>query len=330
MSLPNWARAHGNPLYSALIRSQPQDFDVTEELGFEFSGDGEHDFLFVEKTNANTDWVSKQLAGHAGVPPRDVGYAGLKDRHAVTRQWFSVPRWNAPDWNALAIDGVRLLDQQRHNRKLRRGAHQSNRFRIVLQGQTPAEAALQERLVMIKAVGVPNYFGRQRFGRGGANIALADQWAEGRRLPRHKRSFAISAARSFLFNEELAQRVADGTWNQLLAGDIANLDGSGSVFTVTEPDAELLRRCDEMDIHPTGTLSGDGSPLLSSATGHENWLAALEGARVKPARRSLRLRIADLDWSISEDSLLLEFALPRGAFATSVLREIADVEDAPR
>jgi len=99
---------------------------------------------------------------------------------------------------------------------------------------------------------------------------------------------------------------------------------------VTEPDAELLRRCDEMDIHPTGTLAGDGSPLLSSASGHENWLAALKGARVKPARRSLRLRIADLDWSISEDSLLLEFALPRGAFATSVLREIADVEDAPR
>ena len=124
--------------------------------------------------------------------------------------------------------------------------------------------------------------------------------------------------------------MADGTWNQLLAGDIANLDGSGSVFTVTEPDSELLRRCDEMDIHPTGTLFGDGSPLSSSYTGHESWLAALQGARVKPARRSLRLRVADLGWSGSEDSPLLEFTLPRGAFATSVLREIAEVHDQMR
>ena len=330
MSLPNWARAHGDPLFSALIRSRPEDFDVTEELGFEFSGDGEHDYLFVEKTSANTEWVSLQLAGHADVPARDVGYAGLKDRYAVTRQWFSVPRWNSPDWNLHEVAGARLLEQARHNRKLRRGAHQSNRFRIVLRGELPAAAELEQRLTRINAKGVPNYFGKQRFGRGGANIALAEQWAEGKRLPRHKRSFAISAARSYLFNQELDERVREGTWNQLLAGDIANLDGSGSIFAVTEPDAELIRRCLEMDVHPTGALLGEGSTPSSVTAGHEGWLKALNNARVKPARRSLRLRIADLEWSASEDGLRLEFALPRGAFATSVLCEIAAVEDAPR
>ncbi len=135
--------------------------------------------------------------------------------------------------------------------------------------------------------GVPNYFGLQRFGRGGANIALADQWSQGKRLPRHQRSFAISAARSYLFNQQLDSRVRDGSWNQLIAGDVANLDGSGSVFAVTEPDAELNRRCLELDVHPTGTLFGDGSPPTSVSAGHEGWLKALKDARVKPARRSL-------------------------------------------
>jgi len=330
MSLPDWARAHGGPLFSAVIRTQPQDFAVTEELGFELSDDGEHDYLFVEKTNANTDWVSQQLAIHAAVPPRDVGYAGLKDRHAVTRQWFSVPRWNAPDWQQLEVEGVQLLEQRRHGRKLRRGAHRANRFRIVLRGELGSASQLRDRMALLAAEGVPNYFGEQRFGRGGANIALADQWADGRRLPRQKRSFAISAARSYLFNEQLDGRVRDGSWNRLIAGDLANLDGSGSVFEVLEPDAELDRRCAELDIHPAGTLPGKGSPASGAAAHQQRWLTALSDARVKPASRSFRLRVAGLDWSVSGESLSLAFALPRGAFATSVLRELADVRDAPR
>ena len=122
MSLPDWARAHGDPLFVASMRSRPEEFDVTEVLGYEFSGDGEHDYLYIEKTSANTEWVLRQLASFAGVAGKDIGYAGLKDRHAITRQWFSVPRWHLPDWTELAVTGVRLLDQQRHNRKLRRGA----------------------------------------------------------------------------------------------------------------------------------------------------------------------------------------------------------------
>ncbi|MBT8066042.1 MAG: tRNA pseudouridine(13) synthase TruD [Gammaproteobacteria bacterium] len=330
MSLPDWSRAYGEPLFAARIRSQPADFDVTEELGFELSGDGEHDYLFIEKTSANTDWVLRQLAAHAGVPAKDVGCAGLKDRHAVTRQWFSVPRWHAPDWEQLDIDGVRLLEQQRHSRKLRRGAHTANRFRILLRGTLPEAGSLDARLKTIAAQGVPNYFGEQRFGRGGSNIALADAWSAGKRLPRHKRSLAISTARSFLFNSILDARVREETWDKLLAHDVANLDGTGSVFDVTALDDDLGRRCDEMDIHPAGPLCGEGTPPAVVPGGHENWLAALQNARVKAAYRSLRLRVADFAWSTGEESLELRFALRRGAFATAVLREIAQLKDATR
>jgi len=331
MALPDWARAYDAPLFSATIRTKAEDFDVTEELGFEFSGDGEHDYLFIEKIGANTEWVSRQLATHAEVPARDVGYAGLKDRHAVTRQWFSVPRWNTPDWQQLAVEGTQLLQQQRHNRKLRRGAHTANRFRIVLRGRAPEANTLAERLETMKIRGVPNYFGEQRFGRGGSNVTLADAWAQGKRLPRHKRSIAMSVARSFMFNQFLDARVRDKTWNQLLEGDVANLDGSGSVFTVDAVDDDLTRRCQEMDVHPTGPLYGDGSTPTDIITAeHKGWLKALNDARVKSANRSLRLRVADFEWSTGDDSLVLEFSLGRGAFATSVLREIADVHNVAR
>jgi len=328
MPLPDWARAHGAPLFSAVIRSKADDFDVTEELGFEFSGDGEHDYLFVEKSNANTEWVSRQLALHAGVPARDVGYAGLKDRHAVTRQWFSVPRWHSPDWNGLQLEGVRVLDAERHNRKLRRGAHTANRFRILLRGALPQGDELDERLAVVAASGVPNYFGEQRFGRDGGNVALADSWARGKKLPRHKRSLAISSARSYLFNQFLSARVRAGSWNRLLEGDVANLDGSGSVFAVSALDNDLTRRCEQMDLHPTGPLYGDGSSVPGISAAQESWLAALSNARVKQASRSLRLRVTELEWTAADGVLVLEFALRRGAFATSVLREIANIANA--
>jgi tRNA pseudouridine13 synthase len=314
-------------LFSAAIRTEIDDFDVTEELGFEFSGDGEHDYLFIEKRAANTEWVSRQLATHAHVPVRDIGYAGMKDRHAVSRQWFSVPRWHAPDWDRLDVEGVRVLDLQRHHRKLRRGAHRRNRFRIVMRGALPQDDILRERLATIASCGVPNYFGEQRFGRGGGNVALISDWAGGKRLPRHKRSIAISAARSYLFNEFLDSRVSARTWNRLLPGDLANLDGSGSVFAVDQLDGALTRRCEQMDIHPAGALFGDGSIATGASDAHGDWLTALSRARVKPGNRSLRLRIADFEWTAGADSLVLGFALARGAFATSVLREIAMVED---
>jgi len=327
MPLPDWARAYGAPLFAARIRTTPEDFQVTEKLGFEFAGDGEHDYLWIEKTGTNTEWLARQLARFADVPAKDVGYAGLKDRHAVTRQWFSVPRWHSPDWNALEIEGVQILDVHRHSKKLRRGAHKTNAFRIVLRGDDIAEhaEALEQRVGMIREQGVPNYFGEQRFGRDGSNLELADVWANGKRLPRHKRSIAISAIRSFLFNQSLHARVMDGSWNTLLRGDKANLDGTGSVFDVEAVDEELARRCLEMDIHPTAELIGDGSVCEK-----EKWLVALAKARVEPGTRSLRLRVAELEMHATDDALDLSFTLGRGAFATSLLRELADVSDASR
>lgn len=321
MALPDWARAHGPPLFRAAIRSEPADFQVREHLGWTFSGDGEHDYLHLEKTGANTEWVARQLARFADVPAKDVGYAGLKDRHAVTAQWFSVPRWHAPDWSQLDVDGVRTLDVQRHNRKLRRGAHTSNAFRIVLRGRgLEAHAAvLEDRVARIRQQGVPNYFGEQRFGRAGTNLRLADQWAAGKKLPRHARSLAISTIRSFVFNESLSRRVQDGTWNTLLPGDKANLDGSASVFDVEAVDSELERRCAELDLHPAGELVGEGSDGEPQA-----WFEALKRGRVKPGTRSLRLRVSNLEWSVEGDAATVAFTLARGAFATAVLREICE------
>ena len=284
--------------------------------------------MFVEKIATNTEWLSRQLAGFAGVPARDVGYSGLKDRNAVTRQWFSVPRWNSPDWAGLDVEGATVLDVQRHSKKLRRGAHKANHFKIVLRpNNTEADPfflasekgsdPFWERLRLVREHGVPNYYGEQRFGRQGANIQLADDWAAGKRLPRHKRSIAISSARSFLFNNFLHERVLDGTWNRILPGDLANLDGTGSVFGVDDVDDDIKRRCDEMDLHPAAELAGEGS-----TSGHDAWQRAFDKGRVKPGNRSLRLNVRDLRADVGPEQVELVFTLGRGAFATSVLREI--------
>ena len=329
MPLPDWARAYASaPLIAATIRTTPSDFDVTEELGYAFDAEGEHDYLFVEKIATNTEWLSRQLAGFAGVPAKDVGYSGLKDRNAVTRQWFSVPRWNSPDWSKVSIEGATLLDVQRHSKKLRRGAHKSNHFKIILRpnkkGSEPfllvsekGSDPFSEKLRLIGEQGVPNYYGEQRFGREGANVRLADDWAAGKRLPRHKRSIAISSARSFLFNEHLHGRVLDGTWNRILPGDLANLDGTGSVFDVDEVDADIERRCVEMDLHPAAKLAGEGSTC-----GHESWQRAFDKGRVKPGSRSLRLNVRELRAEVGPEQVELVFTLGRGAFATAVLREL--------
>jgi tRNA pseudouridine13 synthase len=335
-ALPEWARAHGAPLFTATIRDRPSDFQVEENLGFDFSGSGEHDYLWAEKTAANTDWVARQLARHAGVRPADVGYSGMKDRHAITRQWFSVPGRGAVDWGTFGADGVVILDVQRHHRKLRRGAHKSNAFRIAL--RTPDTSGMRqlidERLERMAACGVPNYFGPQRFGHNAANLDLARRLFAGARLKRDKRSIAISAARSFLFNEILSLRVADGSWECILPGELVNLDGTGSVFRADEVDETIERRAAELDIHPTATLwglrSGISPGVIESleqrvADAHSDLSAGLEHLEAKAAHRPLRLRVAELSWDVEDDALWLDFTLPAGGFATAVLREIATV-----
>ena len=325
------------PLIKAEIRRYPSDFEVAELFAESFSGDGEHAYLWVEKSGANTDWTATQLARFAGIPARDVGYAGLKDRHAITRQWFSVRAPASLDWSGFDAAGVRILRAERHHRKLRRGAHRGNRFRIALRSDeiNAADAAIESRLAEVRDVGIPNFFGQQRFGRGGANLRLAEDWAGGKRLPRHKRSIAISAARSAIFNAILERRVAESSWNQLLPGDMANLDGSGSVFAVDEVTEDLVRRCAAFDIHPTGTLWGDGAPVgsagvaeleLEVAKDFPTLTKGLQNNRVDAGSRPLRLLVKQLDWEFDDNVLWLEFELPKGGFATTVLGQIADCQ----
>ncbi|MGN6521074.1 MAG: tRNA pseudouridine(13) synthase TruD [Dokdonella sp.] len=328
--------AHGSPPASGVLRAEPADFRVDEQLGFEPSGSGEHAFVVVEKSGANTEWVARELARAAGVAPLAVGFAGLKDRHAVTRQAFTVQLAGRadPDWSSLAIDGVRVLSATRHNRKLKRGAHRGNRFRIVLRGVRGEREAMEQRLATIAARGVPNYFGEQRFGRDGGNLALAARLFAGERMPRERRGIALSAARSELFNAVLAARVERGDWDRALDGEVWMLDGTHAIFGPEPFTDELARRLAAFDIHPTGPLwgrgelrtRGDVAVLERNATASHGGLAdGLERAGLEQERRSLRLRAAGLAYAWeAPDRLVVEFGLGAGSFATTVLRELCD------
>jgi tRNA pseudouridine13 synthase len=328
------AFAHGGPPLSGRLRVSAEDFEVEEILGFEADGTGEHALLWIEKRDANTEWVARQLASFAGVTPLAVGFSGLKDRHALTRQAFSVqlPGRAGPDWTALQLEGVRVLEVRRHSRKLKRGVHAGNRFRIRLHELQGSRADAEHRLGAIAAHGVPNYFGEQRFGRGGENLRAARALFAGARMHRSQRGFALSAARSHLFNRVLDHRVGAGSWNRALEGEVWMLAGSHSIFGPQAIDGMLLQRLEEFDIDPTGPMWGRGD-LRSSAqvaeleqaivATDEALALGLAGEGLRQERRSLRLRPVGLRHSWVEDrSLLLEFTLPSGAFATSVLREL--------
>lgn len=328
--------AHGGPVARGRLRAEPADFRVEEVLGFEPDGSGEHAFLWIEKTGANTDWVARRLAQAAGVAPVAVGYAGLKDRHAVTRQAFTVQLAGraGPDWSALAIEGVEVLAVARHSRKLRRGAHRANRFVIRLRDVEGDPDAIEHRLALIRQRGVPNYFGEQRFGRGGANLELARSLFAGKRLPREQRGIALSAARSALFNAALARRVADTSWDRPLEGEVWMLDGTHAVFGPEPWSDALASRLAAQDIHPTGPMWGRGE--LRSAGGvatlerevaqvQPALAAGLEQAGLSQERRALRLRVRDLRHAWLAPGLLeLAFSLDSGAFATGMLRELLD------
>ena len=336
--LPDWARAFGSPLFPGLIRRSPEDFRVDEEAGFACSGDGEHDYLRIEKRGANTGWVARALAQHAGIPARDVGYAGQKDRHAVTTQWFSVrrPGRQGTNWRRFSAEGVRILEIARHDRKLRHGSHRGNRFEILVRGRLPSAPDLERRLAALRARGVPNYFGPQRFGRGGGNIGLATRLFAGERLRRASRSIALSAARSLLFNEILSRRVEADNWDEVLPGEAVNLAGSASYFVANEVTDDIVARVSAFDLHPTGAMWGRGSPACAGAPAEIEASVAgrfpaivdgLERAGLDAGQRALRLPLPDLEWDMRPDALLLRFALGPGAFATAVVREIAVLPD---
>ena len=328
--------AYGGPPLRGVLRVAPADFFVDEDLGFVPDGAGEHVLVRVEKRGANTDWVARELARYAGVGPDAVSYAGLKDRHAVTRQTFSVqlPLKREVDWAGLQHAEFRVLEAVRHGRKLKRGALRGNFFRIVLREVGGDRAAAEDVLARIAAHGVPNYFGEQRFGRDAANVDRALAMFAGRRVQRHERSLLLSAARSDLFNRVLAARVERRDWNRPLDGEVWMLAGSHSIFGPEPLTQELLDRHARADIEQTGPLWGEGElrtrgavQELEAAIGAEHALltAGLVSHGLRQERRALCLRPKDLlaRW-LSEPALELSFALEAGAYATVLLREICN------
>lgn len=332
----DFPKAHGGPIAQAILKATPQDFIVAESLSFPLSGEGEHLYLHIRKTNANTQWVCRQLARQLGVRQRDIGYAGLKDRHGITSQWFSLPAKpnTAARLEVLAIEGVELLEVQTHARKLRKGAIKHNHFTIRLRELAVDPAILARRLAVITTKGVPNYFDEQRFGHQRGNLDAAEQMFARRIKPsRFQRGLYLSAARAWLFNCILAQRVADQTWDQALPGDVFRLAGSKRFFVPEPLDPAIPQRLAQGDIHPTGALWGEGELASHDAVAQlekeiaGKWPVLTQGlldARVTQDRRPLRVIPEGLThcYEPLQQTLELSFSLPAGAYATALLREI--------
>lgn len=323
----------------AVLKADPADFVVEEQLAYSLSGEGEHLWVWVEKIGQNTDWVAKQLAKWAGIAPKNVGVAGKKDRQAVTYQWMSLhlPGQADPAVEALAVPGVRILKMQRHHRKLQTGGLSGNRFTLTLRKLAGEAAELETRLQRIREQGVPNYFGEQRFGNGFQNLPKATQLFQGQlKAPkRHQKSLYISAARSWIFNEILSRRTEQGCWNRALPGDVFQLQGSQKWFA-DDGDPALAERVEAMDLHPTGALTGRGVlPTQGEAfqleqtvmARHPIWQAGLEKLGLKQERRALRVWPKALTWQWPDaETLSVSFELPAGSYATMVVRELVQLE----
>lgn len=297
-------RASHFALSCAVLKQSVDDFYVEELFGPELSGSGEHVWLYLEKRGQNTEYLAKQLAQFAGIKPMDVGYSGLKDRWAQTRQWFSLYLGNKPepDWTQFQHEGVELFHWQRHSKKLRRGEHWGNRFKLVLRN-LEASNELEQALNLVKTQGFPNYFGPQRFGRKGENLVRGKRYFEGQiKASRSQRGFYLSAARSYLFNVNLGAAIASGAW---LAEDAA-----GPMFGDPQPEVQALSEAELVLI--------DQYPMLKAGL-HKN--------RLKLERRPYRIMPDNFTWDCAEKQISLSFDLPTGVFATALLSEIFVVSE---
>jgi len=335
----NLAYSSRRPETNGEIRARPEDFRVDERLGFDLEDTGQHLWLRIRKTGYTTEQVAGLLARQAGVLRRAVSYAGMKDRQAVTRQWFSVDLAGrpSPEWSQQLPSDVVVEAQRFHRRKLRRGALASNQFEITISSIEGDVSEIQNRLSEVATRGVPNYFGPQRFGIDGRNVERAWKLIVEHKSERdrHRRSLMFSTARGLLFNRVLSARVELRSWDQALDGDVMQLDGSRSVFDVEHVDEILAERLRTFDVHATGPLWGRGrsrvrglaSELESQAlTDCQDWREGLEHAGLEQSRRALRVPVRGLVWHwLDEQSLWLSFTLPPGAYATSVLREVINV-----
>lgn len=350
---------------SARLKSCAEDFVVEEHISVDFSGEGEHCWLYIKKRGCNTDWIAQQLANYCKVKKLAVSYAGLKDRHAVTSQWFSVqlPGKPTPDWsdfeslfsadeqgvNDDAEKVVQVLQCFRHNKKLQRGALKSNAFKITLRelSDTSGECfeSLKQRCDEISKNGVPNYFGSQRFGRNCNNLDQAIKLFSNSRykLAKHKRGLYLSAARSWMFNCILSERIKQNVWNTRLPGDVFMLEGKSACFKDEESEGnisddmsgciseEIKQRLKNNEIHPTAILWGEGDVMVQSQAAelestvvdqYPVYRDGLIAARLQAHRRACRVVPKQLESFQQGNDFVLSFSLPPGSYATMVLAEI--------
>lgn len=325
------------PTQTARLKAECADFMVKENLGYEMSGEGEFVAVKVRKTDCNTLFVGEKLAQFAGVSERDMSYAGLKDRRAVTEQWFclQMPGKPTPDFSQFQLEGVEILAVTRHHRKIRVGSLEGNYFEILLRHAVESDD-LKVRLENLQKKGFPNYFTEQRFGRDGHNLTQAMRWANGeiKVKDRKKRSFYLSAARSEIFNLVVSKRIEQGCIHQLLPYDIVQLNGSHSWFVVDDKeDMSLLQqRLNEQDILLTAPLIGEtvqtASELENQIVGeHHRLLQLMQQEKMKPARRAVLLRPQHFSWEFLSEGLKLNFYLPAGSYATALIRELVQIEE---
>jgi tRNA pseudouridine13 synthase len=317
------------------LRSVPEDFEVEELPAYPPGGEGEHLFLWVEKRGRDTPSVARALAGALGLTPREVSYAGLKDRHALTRQLFCVPARVEAKLASFSAPGVSVLWTRRHANKLRTGHLKGNRFRIRIRGVSDPQAA-RAAFERIERQGLPNFFGEQRFGARGDNADLGKRLLRGERLPRRpdrfERKLLLSAYQSLLFNRALALRLRAGTLARALPGDVMRKQETGGLFVCESPEVDQPR-VDGFEISPAGPLFGPkmiraqgevaaGEAELLRAEGMELTDFERGGEETEGGRRPYRVPLAVGELREEGTDLWIGFELPRGSYATVVLREL--------
>ena len=341
--LPRWRYGWGEPPAQGVLRAESEQFQVEEIATPQVTGDGDFWLLQIRKRDTNTEWLARQLAQWAGVDLAAVGYAGLKDRHAITTQWFSIrsPARALPVWRSPDPDRVELLELRQSCHGLQPGDLLGNRFTLQLTALRGDRQAIEERLQQLATLGVPNYFGEQRFGIDGSNLNQAAALFESKIKPsRHLRGLYLSAARSFLFNRVLQARIEIGQWLTAMAGE-ALLDQRGHPLFAIDPLAPTSQpRIAAGEWWPSGPLWGQGrQPVKGAAAalecaalaGWESWQRGLERAGLHADRRPLRLLPTDFHstW-LDANTLQLRFTLPPGCYATVVVREVmSELHHAP-
>lgn len=333
----DWPYLQGAPLGTASFKSTPEDFQVNEFFNGDFSGEGEHILLRIEKRGLNTEELVKSLARLINKPVKQISYAGLKDRQALTTQWISIhaPGERIPGVEQLAAPGWRVIDATRHSKKIKPGFLAGNQFKITLRCLTNISEVI-ERIERIKICGVPNYFGEQRFGRGGRNLIKAEELlVQGRKVnDRFLKGMYCSAARSWIFNLILSRRVLEQSWNQALPGDVMQLQGSQSIFTVDEVSDLIRLRIQEKDASPASPLPGRPKnkeqvkvePINTIYNEWPLWIKGLEQLGLEEAWRANILHPHLVHYDLDGSTLELTFNLPPGAYATAVLRELVSYE----